>query len=735
MGRVLAALVRTHRAIRARSVVGRSEVALVACALLVVQAVVFHGYYRGSASPGGDFLGVYNNEAFAWWRDGGILHPPSWMPYVWGGYPAAASIQNSSWYLPAGLASLFGLDLHAAAVLQALHVALGGLGAYVLGRRAGFGRFSAMLGLVAYSLTSGVFSNAPYIDIARGYALAPWILLCLSPLWPWRRPWSIPLAVLLLWQAAVGIYPGMLVALAYGGAMWLIVWQVARRPRLRDLALPLAVSGLLAALLSLPKYLPLLSLQTVQPGVVEDLSVFTRATLGTFVLPGYAELPGVYSLNSYFVPAAVVLLALVASWRATAVRAALGALAVAVVFSLPVPVIAQALNALPGIGISRFRQNDFRVLVTLMLVVGAMAGWSRLIDSVAGWRPGKLALPHRVVLVMMVPVMAAVFLLFGHFRRGDWVPTTVVLALTSAVVLAVLVLAERGRLDRVRAAVGSVAVIVLAGASGLAYGATTRDIWSIDSVQVQRQMWGATSGELIDHRSDTQTAVQRPARSTVPEDASQTDVISPDFNSAYYTGFISVGGYLNVHNSPSFVQARQALADPAPDSAEAARAFLAAPGIVVGGGLLPSADQTATCVATGDCVGSRTTPVSYAPGSFVYDLAVPADTRLVANEASYPGWSILLIDVYGHTFAASPLLGPAGMLAFDVPAGLWRLSMVYETPHASLGAEVAGISLGATLAIWLALGWSRRRPRITATGNDGKLGPASPHSPSRRRTL
>ena len=70
------------------------EILVVAGVLLVIQIVMFAGYWNGSASPSGDFLASYSNEAFAWWRDGGILHPQDWVPYTWGGFPAAAQVQS-----------------------------------------------------------------------------------------------------------------------------------------------------------------------------------------------------------------------------------------------------------------------------------------------------------------------------------------------------------------------------------------------------------------------------------------------------------------------------------------------------------------------------------------------------------------------------------------------------------------------------------------------------------------
>ena len=102
---------------------------MAAVVIAVLQALVFGGYYSGAMTAPWDFLGAYNAEAFAWWRDGSFFNPSQWMPYQWGGYPTAASLQNSGWYLPVGVVAwLVPFTIHAASALQAFHVAWGALG-------------------------------------------------------------------------------------------------------------------------------------------------------------------------------------------------------------------------------------------------------------------------------------------------------------------------------------------------------------------------------------------------------------------------------------------------------------------------------------------------------------------------------------------------------------------------------------------------------------------------------
>ena len=100
----------------------RTRRALVLAALIAaLEAVAFGLYLVGLSVPPWDFFGSYNTDAYLWWSRGGVFDPVDWIPTLWAGYPAAAVLQNSAWYLPVGIAAAFGpFTLHSAAVVQAL---------------------------------------------------------------------------------------------------------------------------------------------------------------------------------------------------------------------------------------------------------------------------------------------------------------------------------------------------------------------------------------------------------------------------------------------------------------------------------------------------------------------------------------------------------------------------------------------------------------------------------------
>src|SRR3954453_2889749 len=132
----------------------------VALWLPALEAPTFGPYFAGAVTPPADFVGPYTSEAYAWWSLGSFFHPVEWIPNLWNGYPAAASLQNSAWYLPTGAAALLTPnDSRIAAILTALHVAFAAFGVFVLLRRLGLRYSPSLLGLTAYYFAPAFFAK------------------------------------------------------------------------------------------------------------------------------------------------------------------------------------------------------------------------------------------------------------------------------------------------------------------------------------------------------------------------------------------------------------------------------------------------------------------------------------------------------------------------------------------------------------------------------------------------
>jgi len=67
--------------------------------------------------------------------------------------------------------------LHAASMLQALHVAAGALGASVLAAKLLRCQSVGFVAGAAYMVYGGFYSNAEHPDIVRAFSLLPWLFL------------------------------------------------------------------------------------------------------------------------------------------------------------------------------------------------------------------------------------------------------------------------------------------------------------------------------------------------------------------------------------------------------------------------------------------------------------------------------------------------------------------------------------------------------------------------------
>jgi hypothetical protein len=701
----------------------RSEAAVVVAVLVVLEAILFSGYFSGALTANWDFLGSYNSEAFAWWHDGSFFQPPQWMPYLWGGYPAAASVQNSAWYLPVGaVAELVPFTIRAASAVQALHVALGALGMYVLVRRWQHGRAAATFALVAYFFAVGFFSNAQHVDIVRTYAWLPWVFLVASPRWPWRRVWAVPAAALVLWQTAISAYPGILVQTAYALLVWVVLCQVTTRAPLRRFLVPLAVSGLSAVLLSVVKFLPVVLVRGAVGSPLPAHMVFDLSIAGTLFFPFDLDwIPNDPTMRSFFVVAPVLPLVLLARWRQHLVPPALGVLVVGLGLGLPIWPWTPLVDALPGMSLSRFRLGDSRALVVLALVVLASAGLSALLrrDAPAA-RPRATVV--RALAVCLVPAGAVVLAREAGFPRDTWQLPVLLVLVSSAVVVALLVHAHRGRLDGAGAWVGATTLVVVAAVSGVHWAGAAERVWQVPRVASEEAQWGATSGALMLARAHDPDPAQRPARQPLPEGVTPPLAFSQLWNSGFYSGTYAVGGYINLAGTPTFDTIMFSVTQPGPDQAMWL-GFWSAPGIVIASDQLGASDPgvVADCATSGACgPGLEVDPVRFADGEWQYDVVASAPTRVVLNEAYYEGLTVEACgvgDERGCTLLTSGP-GPGGGVATEVPAGETRLVMRYATPGQSTGwiAFWSGVAV-AVVAAGVQTATTRRRRRTADIGS------------------
>ena len=684
---------------------------IVGAMLIALEVIVFRGYFTGAQIPPFDFLGSYNTDAYVWWTDGSFFDPIDWVSSSWAGYPAAMVLQNSAWYLPVGLASAFGpYTLHSAAILAALHVAFGSIGTYLLARsfRAPF--VSACLAAAAGFFAVGYFSNAEHVDITRGYALIPWALLVLSARWPWSKFWAVPVATLILWQTITGIYPGMLVSLAYIAVPWVVVSQMDHRPRVRAYLIPAAIAFVASVLLSAPRLLPYALLQGGTASGLPETSIWTPSMIGTTLFGYDVNLANDISMRSFFVPATVIVLALFARWRDPITRAGLAIWIPAVLLGMPFFPWFTREQELPGLGLSRFTMSDFKPFIVLGLVLLACSGLSRLLSLAGTSRLTQRIGGGFAAAVAFAAVMEGVGIR-GPFTTADWFPEFCILAGVIGL-LALYLLLRRCR-GVAQALSGT--LVILTVASGVAWTIQSARPWSSDRAEVEAVTYGATVDQLLARRTvPSGDTVQRAARTPLGDDRSLGHLLSVAWNGSYYTGKDAVGGYINLKGSATESLLQRGLLSTV--TGQGLADFLAAPGRVLSStDRSPSAKSLEACASGIDCGKLRVKPISYRPGALVYQVTAESASNGFLNEAYFSGWQAKACTKESCVQVAVTQ-SELGVIKVALPEGSYMLSLTYRTAGRSAGWILFGAGALTALgsAAFTILGTVRRRHKRTA---------------------
>lgn len=661
---------------------------MLAALIAGLEAVTFGLYFVGLSVPPWDFFGSYNTDAYLWWSRGGFFAPVDWIPTLWAGYPAAVVLQNSAWYLPVGIAAAFGpFTLHSAAIVQAFHVAFGAVGAYLLIRRMGGSFPPALLAATAWFYAVGIYSNAEHVDIVRGYAWMPWLLLVVSPLWPWRHWWAIPTATILLWQAATGVYPGVLIAAAYVLPFWAVAAFFIWRRQVAPAVVGIAVSALGAALLSGPRLLPFL-MQSTGTATTPDASQFSLWILGTVAFGyGSPDLPNDISMRSFFVPATVLVLACFARRRSRFTHAAVALIVPAFCLGMPFLPWFDAAQALPGMSLSRFSMSDFKPFLILGILLLGIAGAYGVTRAVARGRLPRAGLASAIALLGALALIG----LLGPFSFVDWVPP---LALAALVLTGVILAVRRPSRRRTRAVWVAVA---LTAVSGLMWAAITAETWQTWRAASERHRYGSTVDELI-ASAGPDPGERRPGRETPGLAWTADELGSRTWNGAAYANDLAVGGNVNIRSTATFGALSHAL-DPETDGSGDVMDFLAASGrLATSTGASVGTSALGGCGRDGaDCGPAVATADGYRPGAFSFSVSSPQPLTAVLNEAYYPGWSARACDGECAVIRVGP--SPEGLAEIALPSGDYRLSIEYRTPG-----RAAGWLLFAAGAGWCVVG-------------------------------
>lgn len=655
--------------------------------LSIANVLVFFGHYEGNLAFPWDFIGGYHAHAYAWYADGSFFHPPKW--FAWGdlGFPAYWSLQSGAYYIPLAALDLFNqpYTMHAAVVLQSLHVLAGGVGMFVLLRTLKFEAPLALAGALAFHFSSSFYSNAQHVDIVRATALLPWLMWCLHPkilLRSWARP---IVATILLFQFLVAGYPGMIVAAAYTLCIFVGGYIITHRDEsleVRTLAI-LAVVGTSAVAMAMPKWLPPLVEGDLAPVAFAGRMGMDLPLLPTIFLPfDKPFLPNDLTMRSLWLPAGFLIGVMFLNCRSTAAKMGFGLVVPALLFGGIVTAALSNPLPLPGMGISRFPLADWRPTLHIGIIILACGGWHNLLAQ-----KSCLGLVFRRSAFGVACI--GVWFYFSLAQGYTW---TDLLAPVSAILVAIALafaLAHTGNREwpriRLLALAPVAALITLTSVESIAFHQRESRTWQLGwSPAIERQVFGGTlTSEGAPDRAPL-VLERRPARVTVGGDFPSVVKLQNDttYNRCYYASAFCTLGYNNLRLSRPHATFRAAISDPRKGpklltlTTQAQKLFVLPADVTFDLDLIPEGkndDPVESLVpgVTGSVIG-------YAGDWARYKLSSPRDVRVVENEIWTSGWSVRLCQD-GRCFEPlEPEHTPEYLRTWIVPAGTWDILVFFK---------------------------------------------------------
>src|SRR6266487_6374532 len=359
----------------------------------ILNLIIFRSHYFGKDCFPWDFWKTYY-AIIPFWTTAVSQHVlPEWVPFSGMGFPFFINLQSSFFYPPLWLFVVPGIHytLHAAVIMQCLHVLWGAWGAFLLLRVLTDDWRSALFGALAYQFFGGFYCNAEHMDIVRAYAWLPWLF------WAATVKGTLQIRNLLLpvivYCVTTASYPGNVVSHSFLVGVYLL-YQFYQPSARSDRRSVLIIVGLLALgfILSLVALGPAFLLRdqltrasaklpTASLAFQDWLSLIAPWTFGTMLIPGYLGDP---SMISVFVGLPTIMLIILIQ-RTTAKRFTvwwvLLILAGVLAFGKLSILYRGSLTILPILGFSRMASSDYRGVVGLALIVLASASLSEFLGA------------------------------------------------------------------------------------------------------------------------------------------------------------------------------------------------------------------------------------------------------------------------------------------------------------------------------------------------------------------
>lgn len=666
-----------------------------ALAVLAAQnAWLFLGHYTGALAFPWDFAKTYHAVPFFWTTAVGAGTFPTWIPFQGVGYPLAMNLQSGLFYPPLWIFPALGItySLHAAAVLQVLHVLFGAFGMSVLARTRGLTWRYALLAGAAYQVFGGFFSNAQHVDIVRGFAWTPWLLATLTVGSDERgfgapRARALPVVILAL---LTGAYPGQGVAALALGVLYLLAqlvaldpWPRLAREHLRSVVVRvglLVLGLLLTAVHLLPAWFHRDQLVRSEEVGSLDLTGLGPWHVFTTLFPYDAGfLDGDVSMRSLFLSVPIVLgLFMVRGRDLSAQSALLVLLLVAAALLQAGRLHGLAIRALPPLGFSRFPAADYRALVAAPAVLlGTLGLRGALEGGLRCWG----TLPRALALLA--------FLWVGFTRwHGHQALSPEATRALCLVLLAVVLVLALGQVRSLGARWGAGAVLLLVLVDGQRqHHALTRP-WQAQATPRGARLlsFERMQRELVAELRATRR--ERPAR----RDEKTIDgyrrgiYVLYDYAASYHLEGVS----RLLAQKPLVRFVKQA----------------SAPRLIAAG--TPLDPLTGALERPVDGALGSVRSELYRSTELRYAVDARAPALLLENEPAFPGWTAVRSDL-GTPLEPAAEAWP--LRAWRLPPGNYGVALAFRMPGLRLGAVVSSLAACAWLVL-LVVVWRRGRRAV-----------------------
>lgn len=687
--------------------------------LIAVNLFVFRGVYFGNDSFPFDFPQAHYGFVAYWMSSLAHGELPHWIPYQGMGYAFASNLQSGLFYPGFWLVAISQVDytLHVASAVQALHVLLGGVGAFLLARVLfGSSHVSFLVGL-AFSLYGGFFTNSEHPDIVRAFALTPWLywsllfrnsglafsreaavdetLLC-------RRNVLVPLV---FYFFITGSYTGNLVATAFLLPFFLLAQCVQRiRGGKPAFAVVGSTGGLmlllaLGVLLASVYLVPAMALSQELTRATEAFSISSRwwlqvGDLWSLVFSSRTAVPVTvdYSMIGMQLPAPLFLfLPLVMRLHAKVLWPFALLTLLALLMSLqPFAGIPEALGKLfPPLGYSRFPAGDYRTTAVLGLLVFLGAGLHAAFRCGSPTRVGQwlapslglaLAIGGLNVLVRSSPDLHGIQAQVMTTQLAPMIPALVVLML---------------RLPSVNPSTATAVLGLCFVVSSVAALEDMNRFWRYPAAEQSLSrlspiaLWEA--GKQPAGRPFERELAARPAR-IVDTNLPWRGYLTGDYLMGDKGGLVTTARRtveMDRDLMAYMLSASRPLVLKCDDStcSDALRAALR------------------SSQAPGATAGNSARITTFRRNEVAYTIDATEPVLLVENEIFMPGWRGSIV---GHQQEIEPVRLLGALRAWRVPAGATVLRLRYEPPHFPVSMAISLIALAVYGVLVGSLRWQHR---------------------------